>query len=141
MDRMLKDDFDPGRTVILEEEPLQEPGQTLREAEAGIDRAEITLYAPQQVVVKADLIADGFLVLSDAQYPGWKVFVDGREERIYQADYLFRAVFLEGGKHVVEFRYSPQSYRIGLAISLGTVAILLGFAVAVMLIPRRRRVP
>lgn len=139
LDRMLGDDFDPSRTAILEEEPLQRPGQAFQPAEPDVDGAEITLYAPHQVVIEADLNADGFLVLSDTNYPGWKAFVDGREDRIYQADYLFRAVFLERGKHVVEFRYSPLSFRVGLAISLVTVAALLGFGVAAIVIQRRRR--
>ncbi len=139
IDRMLSDGFDPRRTVILEKEPLRRPGQASEPAEPDIGGAQITLYTPQRVVIDADLNADGFLVLSDTSYPGWKVFVDGQEDSIYEADYLFRAVFLEQGKHVVEFRYNPQSFRIGLAISLVTVAVLLGFAVAATLIERRRR--
>jgi hypothetical protein len=39
----------------------------------------------------------------------------------------------------VEFRYSPLSFRIGLAISLATVAALLGFGVAGIVLQRRRR--
>jgi hypothetical protein len=141
MERMVGDDFDPTRTIILEEEPQQRPDQALHPAKPDIHGAEITLYDPCQVMIEVDSNADGFLVLSDTYYPGWKVFVDGREDRIYQADYLFRAVFLERGKHVVEFRYSPLSFRIGLAISLVTAAALIGFAVAVIVIQRRRRMP
>jgi hypothetical protein len=139
MERMLRDDFDPLRTVILEEEPLHRPDQSFQPAEPDTHGTEITLYTPHEVVIEADLSADGFLVLSDTYYPGWEVFVDGREDRIYQADYLFRAVFLEEGKHVVEFRYNPLSFRIGLAISLVSAAILCGLAVAVFIIRRRRR--
>ncbi|MFC2046104.1 YfhO family protein [Chloroflexota bacterium] len=139
MGRMLGDDFDPLRTVILEEEPLHRPDQAFQPAEPDTHGAEITRYAPHEVVIEADLSDDGFLVLSDTHYPGWRVYVDGREDRIYQADYLFRAVFLEEGKHVVEFRYNPLSFLIGLAITLVTAAILCGLAVAVLLIRRRRR--
>jgi hypothetical protein len=139
MERMLRDDFDPRRMVILEEEPLRRPDQGLQPVEPDLHGAEITLYAPHTVVIEADVNAAGFLVLSDTYYPGWKVYVDGREDRIYQADYLFRAVSLEEGKHVVEFRYNPLSFRIGLAISLVTAAILCGLAVAVLLIRRKQR--
>jgi hypothetical protein len=139
MDRMLGTGFDPGRTVILEEEPLRRPVQASEAAVPDALPARITLYAPHRVVIEADLNADGFLVLSDTYYPGWKVFVDGREDRIYEADYLFRAVFLERGKHDVEFRYSPPSFGIGLAVSLVALAALTGFAVAALVIHRRRR--
>jgi hypothetical protein len=137
IDRMLGDDFDPGRTVILEKEPQQRPDQAFHPSKTDIHGAEITLYAPHEVIIEADLNADGFLVLSDTYYPGWRVFVDGQEDRIYQANYLFRAVFLERGKHVVEFRYNPLSFRVGLAVSLVAVVALFGFAVAAMLIQRR----
>jgi uncharacterized membrane protein YfhO len=83
------------------------------------------------------LIADGFLVLSDTYYPGWQVFVDGEEAKIYQADYLFRAVPLKQGEHVVEFRYSPSSFRTGLAISLSCGIVLCGLVVCGVLMHRQ----
>jgi heme exporter protein D len=128
LDRLLSEDFDPSRTVILAEEPPPSFGQDGLPSEPDLHGAEITSYSPHQVVIEADLQADGFLVLSDTYYPGWKVYVDGREDKIYQADYLFRAVFLKQGRHVVEFRYNPLSFRIGLAISLATGAILCAMA-------------
>lgn len=139
LDRLLSDDFDPSHTVILEEEPLSRLDHTILPPEPDLYGAEITSYSPHRVVIEADLKADGFLVLSDAYYPGWKVYVDRREDRIYQADYLFRAVFLEQGRHVVEFRYSPLSFRVGLAISLSTGVILCAMAVYGALIRRRQR--
>jgi hypothetical protein len=139
LDSLLSDDFDPGHTVLLEEEPSPGLDQAIVPSESDLHEAEITFYSPQRVVVEADLKVDGFLVLSDTYYPGWKVFVDGREDKIYQADYLFRAVLLRQGKHVVEFRYSPLSFRVGLAISLATGAILCGMAVYSSLIRRRQR--
>jgi hypothetical protein len=130
LERLLSDDFDPSRTVILQEEPLLSLDQAVPpSSESDLHGAEITSYSPHRVVIEADLKADGFLVLSDTYYPGWEVYVDGQEDKIYQADYLFRAVSLEQGRHVVEFRYNPLSFRIGLAISLVTAAVLCAMAV------------
>ena len=56
---------------------------------------------------------------------GNKVYVDGERDKIYQADYLFRAVFLEKGNHIIRFTYDPLSFKIGLLISLGTALVLL----------------
>ena len=98
----------------------------------------ITHYSPHSVVIETELQADGFLVLSDTYYPGWQVFVNGREDKIYQADYLFRAVALPRGKHTVEFEYSPLSFRTGAAVTLVAAAILLALAVSNSLIRRRR---
>lgn len=39
-------------------------------------------------------------------YPKWKVKVNGKEEKIYRADYAFRAVVVPQGESIVEFYYS-----------------------------------
>jgi hypothetical protein len=99
----------------------------------------ITVYSPHQVVVEAELQESGFLVLSDTYYPGWKVLVNGQEGRIYLADYLFRAVSLPPGRHTVEFRYAPASFRTGLAVTLATGALCLAIIVSSSLSRRQRK--
>jgi uncharacterized membrane protein YfhO len=63
--------------------------------------------------------------MSDTYYPGWRVFVDGVEERIYCANLGFRAVFLTKGAHEVKFVYKPKVFKIGLIISLITILLLI----------------
>ncbi|PIU66130.1 MAG: hypothetical protein COS84_06095 [Armatimonadetes bacterium CG07_land_8_20_14_0_80_40_9] len=65
------------------------------------------------------------MVLTDTYYPGWKVYIDGKEDKIYRADYLFRAVYLQKGRHVVRYTYEPLNYRLGLLVSLGPALVLL----------------
>ena len=138
LDRLLSSDFDPRRLVLLEQNPFPDRGQDVSPSETDLERAdedsaEITFYSPHRVVVKAGLSQDGFLVLSDTHYPGWQALVDGQEREIYPGNYLFRTVFLSRGEHVVEFRYKPLSIRLGLTISLGTLAVLCGLAVYTLL--------
>jgi uncharacterized membrane protein YfhO len=87
--------------------------------------AAIKLYRNNQVQIDAQLSAPGILVLTDAFYPGWAVRVDGKEQKILRANYLFRGVELPAGNHKVEFIYDPQSFKVGLIFSLGTVGLLL----------------
>ncbi len=61
----------------------------------------------------------------------------GSRPNIERADILFRAVKVPAGQHRVEFRYQPQSFIIGAAISIGTMVILIGG----WLIVRRRKSP
>lgn len=78
-------------------------------------------YAPNQVVVEATLDAPGWLVLGDAYFPGWKVFVrpagalESDEVEVGQARVAgqFRGVRLEAGRWTVRFKYSPDSVKIG----------------------------
>jgi len=122
LDRMDSPAFDPRTTVVLEEDLPAEIVQTLEVIpfEEGA-RARIVDYGPGRVSIEATLESPGFLVLSDTYYPGWKASVDGQESKIYAADFLFRAVYLEGGKHSVEFIYDPLSFKVGLYLSMGTL--------------------
>jgi uncharacterized membrane protein YfhO len=86
--------------------------------------ASLLEYTPNRVSVKADMSSDGFLVLSDLYYYGWRAFVDGAEQRVHKADYIFRAVELQSGEHIVEFIFDPLSFRMGLWTSaLAFIAI------------------
>jgi len=116
--------FDPGREVILSQGPVAH----LEEGKAQ-DRVSMVSYQPERVKVRAHLGAPGYLVLTDAYYPGWKAFVDGRPAKIEQADYYFRAVYLEEGEHTIEFVYAaPLSFKVGVAISLASLAfVVAGF--------------
>ena len=87
-------------------------------------QAEITSYEPERVDVEARLERRGLLVLSDLHYPGWKAEVDGEEVPIERVDYTLRGVALPAGRHEVEFRYEPLSWRIGWMLSLLGLALL-----------------
>ena len=80
---------------------------------------EIIAHGPEQVQLKATLDAPGYLVLTDAEYPGWEAEVDGSQPvPIQRADLYFRAVALDAGEHQVTFRFRPLSVRIGMGIGL-----------------------
>ncbi len=86
--------------------------------------AVIREYRPQKVTIEAQLAQNGFLVLSDIWYPGWKAKVDGKEAEILQAYHLFRAVQVPSGRHTVVFEYDPLSFKIGLWITSLTILCL-----------------
>ena len=87
--------------------------------------ARIVEYAPESIEISTNAKEKGLLVLSDAYYPGWKAFVDGKEARIYPANVAFRGVAVPKGEHRVRFVYRPDSYRRALfAFSLSFVLLL-----------------
>lgn len=57
-------------------------------------------------------------MLSDTYYPGWKAFVDGTRQKIYRANYAFRAIPLSAGTHNVEFVYDPMSFKLGIGVTI-----------------------
>ncbi|MFQ5849495.1 MAG: YfhO family protein [Candidatus Binatia bacterium] len=123
--------FNPLEEVILDR-PLALPPQEDFQA-----RAEMTGYTNLEVKIRTSLSGPGILVLTDAFYPGWRVYVDGKEEEILRANLFFRAVPLVAGEHLVEFRYDPRSYTIGLLISLATLCTLVLFSVSRIVLRKR----
>lgn len=88
--------------------------------------ARIIKYSPDEVKINANMTGSGVLILGDNYYPGWKVFVDGKEEKLLKANFFLRGVFLKQGVHDVKFVYEPMSFKVGLIISSFTlVAIML----------------
>lgn len=80
-------------------------------------RADLQEYSAQRVTIRAETDAPGWLVLTDAWFPGWRARVNGAEQPIWRANYAFRAVWLPAGRHEVEFRYWPRPLTWGLAAS------------------------
>jgi hypothetical protein len=91
---------------------------------SGEDMVELLAYEPERIVISANLAEEGYLVLTDAYYPGWRALIDGLETPIYRADLLFRAVYLPAGQHRMEFVYDPISFKLGAVISLAALLAL-----------------
>jgi len=118
--------FDPESTVLLEEQPAQPLPSGPLETPSTV---RITAHKHNQVTLDVDMADSGFVVLSDAHYPGWNAFVDGQPSPVYRANYLFRAVEVGPGEHWVEYRYQPRSFWIGVGVTLLTALVLVGWMV------------
>jgi len=88
---------------------------------SGNGAATITIYEPNQVVVEADLNADGLLVLTDMFHPNWRATVDGVPVEIYPAYHAFRMVALPKGNHTVRFFIKDEAFTLALWISSSTL--------------------
>ena len=77
---------------------------------------------PSTITLAVKTGENGFLVLSDSWYPGWKAYVDNKETKIYKANAAFRGILITGaGKHTVQFRFVPKSFYLGLFITGVTI--------------------
>ena len=124
--RMRSGDFDPRREALLEEEPPRSPSPAKRES-AGVranPSATIVRYEPDEVEVSAVSPAPALLVLFDSYYPGWKATVNGAPAPLLRADYDFRAVPVPAGTSRVLFEFKPWSFRLGLMLAAGALAVL-----------------
>lgn len=117
------DSFDPAKTILLEEDPIG-----LRVGKDNkVNSVKLISYLPNEIKIDVGTDSDKLLFLSDTYYPGWKAYVDGKETRIYRADYAFRAVIVPQGSRVVKFLYAPLSFKAGYSISFLSIGLLAVF--------------
>jgi hypothetical protein len=116
---------------------LATPGAAMARPEAAPSR-QVTLqsYAARAARWRVETSAAGYLVTTDAYYPGWRAYLDGRPAEMLRANVAFRAVAVPAGAHEVSFRYEPGSVRLGLALSA-----LSALAIAGLLLTRRSPAP
>ena len=124
-EEILKNLFDPKfdvkNNVILEETPSFSRFASAVETK---DTSLIKRYSENSVIITTNTVSNAILMLSDNFYPGWKAYIDGKETKIYRANYTFRAIEIPQGKHAVIFTYKPKSFYIGASISAIALIIL-----------------
>ena len=137
---LVRPGFDPRRQVLVEAadaggkasrdgEERAFSASSSAEADAAPafrpEDAAIEEHGSDRVVIRARAPRGGYLVLTDAYYPGWKARLDGRELPIERANYLFRAVRVPPGEHTVVFSFEPASVMAGQIVSVAAwLAIL-----------------
>jgi uncharacterized membrane protein YfhO len=113
-------DFNPAQTAVIVADGSE---HQLGEGEGQV---EIINYQAERIELAVNTTDSGLLVLAEANYPGWKVAVDGQDAEILQTDGLFRGVMIPAGQHEVVFGFNSRSYQIGLLITIISAAFFLG---------------
>lgn len=91
------------------------------------DRAAVLRREASHVVVGVEARCRGLLVVSEIDYPGWQVRVDGRNAEQISVNGMQRGVVVEAGWHRVDFEYRPRTQWIGIGMSaLGALFALTG---------------
>ena len=66
---------------------------------------------------------DGYLVLGISYDSGWKAYVDGKEADIEPISDVFTGIKLEKGTHKIHIYYEVPGYKLGLKITILSLAI------------------
>ncbi len=131
INKLYSKDINLRETLVLEEGVDFD-----RKADSLIGAAKIISYTPNTVSIETGSDSPGLLLLSDNYYPGWKALVNGKETKIYRADYTFRAVEIPEGKSLVEFVYLPLSFRWGKGLSFLSLPVILFLGI---MLPRLKK--
>ena len=113
----------PTRTVLIEEDPGMAGDAQATDA-GTVERLE---YDERRGYLKLKTQAQGarILVISQNHHPNWHATVDGEPAPLIRANYLWTAVALAPGEHVVELAYRDPILAIARGITLGGVAVFI----------------
>jgi len=132
--------IDLTREVVLEKEPPVVPVAATGENQRQDKKVEIVKLGFNEINIKTSSPSPSILVLSEIYYPDWLVEVDGEPAELLRANYIIRAVSLEGGDHEVVFRYDMSLLKSSAYISAGTFGLVsLILMVSLILTMRGRR--
>jgi Bacterial membrane protein YfhO len=121
LERVRAADFDPLESVILGERTAAVPAPP--GAPVAGSRADVVDAGSNGIRLRAAAGDARVLVLSQTYYPGWKVFVDGREQPVVRVDYGLAGTVLSAGEHDVRFVYSPRSLKVGAALTAASLIV------------------
>jgi uncharacterized membrane protein YfhO len=99
-------------------------------------RAQITNYQPNRVIIEAGSPVGGRLILTDLMYPDWTVTVDGHAAEPHLVEGQFRGVDLPAGMHTVVWSYKPRLVYLGMFVS---AAAWISLAIAAAIVWLRSR--
>lgn len=86
-----------------------------------------------------------FAVFSEVYYPrGWNAYIDAKKADYIKVDYALRGMAIPAGKHNIEFRFEPQSYKTAntlMLVSSLLAYLLLIAAIASSFLKKKRNQP
>lgn len=103
----------------------------------------LTNYAPDALRYEANAVQDGFVVFSEIYYKdGWNAYIDGKLTPHLRANYVLRALPVPAGKHIIDFKFEPTSYKLGNTVSLiSSVVLILALVGALVYALRQKPEP
>ena len=117
--------FDPARVVVLES------GRALRQ-EPGQATLEVIRYEPNEVAFTVTTDRPAYFFLSDTYHPDWQATVDGRPTTITVANYAFRGIYVDQGRHEIAMRFVPSGWVAGVATTAAALIFLLILAIIIV---------
>jgi hypothetical protein len=125
--------FDPAQTVILESPPGVAPVAPPHGRTASPGEVKLLESGTDELTIDAQLYEPAILLVTDGYAAGWRVTplaADSQQRmKVMPADYIFRAVPLQAGHHLLRMEYAPAGFAAGQWVSLVSLVLFFGLAV------------
>ena len=111
------------------------PASPTGSSETSVERVR---WGDDTITMRTSGAFRSLVAVSQAFANGWTVQVDGRSAPVVSVDGALLGTFVAPGSHLVQFRYEPQSFRTGRALTLLALAVI-GVITCAPLLRRRTR--
>jgi hypothetical protein len=99
-------------------------------------QADIIDYTNGAMKIRTKSDQENFLVINNINYPGWKIKVNGVEQKVYNANYISIGTYIPAGESNVEVYFEPNDFIVGRNITLISLTIIM--LVGVVIISRKK---
>lgn len=110
------------RLVIDSELPLN-----LKSSNSTHSNLEIVFESDEKYTLNIESNGGVWLFIADANYPGWKATIDGKETDVFSAQILGKAIYISPGEHEVIVYFESISFKIGTQLTLFGLLLLIFF--------------
>ena len=100
---------------------------------------KVDKYESNYIKYSASSAENAILCFSEIYYKDWKAYIDGKEVKLYAANYGFRAVELPAGNHTIEMKYESAAYSSGKMITLSTIIGSCLLFVVLFIVDRKKK--
>lgn len=113
--------FDPSRAAVLEQTPsFGDPTE-----QTGAPAVRFTWLNTQNARIDVTADKPSIVLVRNVFDARWRATVDGDPAEVLPTDYVAQGIAVPAGTHTVELRYDDPSLRVGLRLSLLSLAGLL----------------
>ena len=112
-----KEDYSPYKEIY---------GENLKDKEYKVsEKSKINIVEKRNNYIKLEVNTeyDSYLGTTEIMYNGWVAKVNGENRKIDTINHIFKGLEIEKGNNIVEFFYSPISFKIGTFMSMISIVI------------------
>ncbi|HKW98883.1 MAG TPA: YfhO family protein [Bryobacteraceae bacterium] len=99
--------FQPREVAVVEGAPAFASHQDA----SVLPPVRVLRYEPRAIELETNAPHAAYLVTSEADYPGWRAWIDGSQQPIFTTNVAFRGLPVPAGRHRIEMRFAPPVWR------------------------------
>lgn len=119
--------IDPKSTAVVFENDLSPSTRSPPLKRSALSRGHVRIgrYERANVQMGVETDGPGFVFMSDAYHPWWRLYVNGKEAKLLRTDGHFRGFFVPAGASRVEMRFAMGGFWLGAGVSLASLLVTL----------------